>query len=395
MDGRLKRLLYMSEHPPSTVGGGPLIVRQLLGEYDQDALHVLCSRRIYDAADDLVRASYLDCEHTAVGDLQPFDPRPRRLWGPVWSTLNLARIPYLVRRARRIVRERRIEAIFTVPWLCDLGLAAYLTSRRTGLPLYVFETDDWEAANPHTLPKLLTKRFHTPLLTRAERLWLTSPAMVRRYEDKFGRRGEFLFHHVDVDRYQRAAAGREPFANGRISLVYTGSINRMFIDTMGDLCGLLNSGFEVDGRPVTLDIYGGRCPDGFQGPAVTWKGLVDSGDIPDALAAADIPLIAVTFSQDEDLVDLVKTSLYTKTIDYLASGRPVLVVSPPYSGEVDYFGSVVTHVDTASPDALRSAIATIVADRERRDALSAAGLDLVRSRHSLEAIGPLFLDHFR
>ena len=392
----LKRLLYMSELPPSTMAGAPVIVRGLLADYDTDRLDVLCCRRHHDVANARIRESYLDCRHTTVASAQHWPLRPSRFFGPFWESVNLARVPRIVSVGKRLVEERGAQAILTVPWRADFALAAHLLSRRTGVPLYVFEMDDWEAMNARALPRLVTRRYHGRLLQHAQRTWLISPAMVDRYRERFGIEGEFLHHHVDVRRYCHASAGREPFSDpGRLSIVYTGSINRMFLDTMRSVCAAINRGLQVGGRTVTLSIYGSSCPPDLLGPRVSYRGLVDGGEIPSVLASADVLLIGVTFSQEEDLVDLVKTSVYTKTIDYLASTRPVLIVAPRYAAEVEHFGHVATVVDSPESAAFATGLERIIANRTETDERSRRGLELVEAEHSRAAVLDGFLRQFR
>lgn len=390
-----RSLLYMCEYAPSTLAGAPVIAKQLLRNYDPTRLHVLTCAHERDASSDLVRQSYLPCDHTFVPNVVTADLRPRRVFIPLKWSANCLRIPRILREARRIVEAKDVEAIFTIPWRTEFALAAYKLHLETGLPLYVFVTDDWEAMNPHLVPGYLTRRYNLPLLEAAEQLWVTSPNMQRIYEERFGVDSDFLFHFVDLETYQNATAAAEPHRDpSTLDLVYTGSINYMFYDTMKAVCDRLNRGLEVDGRRVTLTIYGPGCPPEFKGPGVTYEGLVDLSEIPGILGAADATFVGVTFSQKPELKELVQTSLYTKTIDYLASGRPVLVISPPYSGEVDYFGDVTTVVDSLDETALVDALRRM-ADPDYAATMREKGLDLVRSRHSMQSIDPLFLDHFR
>jgi len=92
---------------------------------------------------------------------------------------------------------------------------------------------------------------------------------------------------------------------------------------------------------------------------------------------------------------MVRTSLYTKTVDCLASTRPVLLVSPRYTSEVDYFGGVVHLVDTLTGPAVEAAIDKLVHDEGYRAALARGGLELVQRCHSPESLGHTFLRHFR
>jgi glycosyltransferase involved in cell wall biosynthesis len=392
----LRRLLYMCEYPPSTVAGAPVILRQLLSHYDPDCLEVLCCGDHYPTDDPLIRASHLACNHTTIPRMQPWDLRPRRLFVPLWDTLNLVRIRRIVAAGRELVEQRGLEAILTVPWRCDFALAALRLSRETGLPLYVYETDDWEAMNSSLLPGRLVRRNHGPLLQEAERVWLISPAMIERYRERFGVEGDFLFHSVDVDRYRRARpAGRDRRPLSPFSIVYTGSINQMFYGAMKAVAELVKGGLEVAGRPVELNIYGACCPPDLLGPNVIWHGLVDSENIPSVLAGADVLLLGVTFSDSPDLVELVKTCIYTKTVDYLAADRPLLIVAPSYAAEVKHFRDVATVVDSPAPERIAEALRQIAAGGADVRERSRRGLEMVSRHHSSEVVAADFLDAFR
>jgi hypothetical protein len=392
----LKRVLYMSEHPPSGAGGAPLIVHKLMRNYDMTRLDVLCDARQY-RVEPSVRWSFLPCRHTTIRNAEGrTELRPRRIFNPLGDNVNVLRIGPIVRAGKRIVTERDIELLFTVPWRCEFALAAYRLSQATGLPLYVFETDDWEAMNPHAIPGMLVRRHHADVLRHASKLWLISPAMVERYREKFGVEGRFLHHYVDADLYARAARERERLSDiGTVRIVYTGAINSMFFDTMRELCALINQGIQTDGRRVALDIYGGGCPQEFLGQHVHYRGFVASPEIPAILAGADVALIGVTFSTEPSIVELVRTSIYTKTIDYLAADRPVLIVAPRYAAEVHYFRDVATIVDTLDRRQITDAIAALAREDHAVREQRRRGLEFVRTHHSAPTMADVFLGHFR
>ena len=285
---RLRRLLYMSENPPGQAGGAPIIARQHLRAYEPSSLHVLCDRALflYRTAKQAGDGVLLPCAHTTVANLKRESPGLDVSFARSLMRSTLARIPLIKRKAREIIAREKSEAIFTVPWRTDFALAAHLVSRETGLPLYVFEMDDWHAANPGPVVSTLTRRWQAPLLQEAEHLWLISPEMIRRYRERFGVDGELLFHFVDPETYQHAEA-RDASVPGELRLVYTGSINRMFLSTLERMADWLNEGMEVDGRRVVLEIWSAWCPDQLCGSGVRWRGYVPSDQVPGILAGAD------------------------------------------------------------------------------------------------------------
>lgn len=382
----------MSEHPPSQGGGAPLIAKQHLNRYDQASLHILCDDQLYRAARRSPGDVLLPCAHTTVRNLERLTLRPRRVFGPLFDVANLARIPLIKRKAHDIIAREGIEAIFTIPWRTDFAAAAYQVSRESNVPLYVFAMDDWEAMNQGPIVRLLTHRWHGSLLSQAHHLWVISPQMGDLYRERFGVEGEFLFHFVELDRFQRAI----PYESGKpgeLRLVYTGAVNSMFLGALERIAEWLNDGMVVNDRRVTLDLWGTWCPEHLQGPAFRWRGFAPTEDIPSILAGADALLLAITFSAEPALRTLVRSSLYTKTVDYLASGKPLIVVSPPDTAEVDYVRSVAWIVDTLTREQFARAIydATESPDAQPR---ALAGRELVRQRHTAETMGDRFLSQF-
>jgi glycosyltransferase involved in cell wall biosynthesis len=297
--------------------------------------------------------------------------------------------------ARRIVRERRVEALFTTSYGAEMPHAAYLLSRELGLPFYYFEMDRLDSVFTCGAAERLIKKHRREFLRHAEKLWLISPAMVREFKRLYGVDGEFLHHFVDVDRYQRIAEEAPPLPTDRIRILYTGSINSMFLGTMRWFADWLNQGLTIDGRSVELSIYSGFCPPGLVGPHVRYEGFVSSEEVPTKLCEGHIAAILVSFTDDEGVRQQIQTSIYTKTVDYLAVSRPVLVVAPAYAAQIDHFGSVCSVVESLDREAIVAAIRRLVFDQPYADDLKRRGLELVRRQHSRDTVGRQFLAHFR
>lgn len=391
-----KPLLFINEYPPSSVAGAPVIARQLLREYDMDKLHVLACKHWPDTNAQATKDTYLPCDHTFIPSAKRTSWRPRRVFIPIESTLDSFRINRIMAEGRRLIQKHGIKALFTMTYGAEFPLAAYFLSKETGLPLYYFETDHWPTHASPGRAKMLVNKHYDDFLNHVTQLWLTSPAMVRSVKEKHGVDGDFLFHFIDLEAYQSAARMAPPLPEDLIIFVYTGSINDMFYDTMKRFCDLLNGGLMVAGRPVEMRIYSGKEPDAaLLGKRVTWAGFVPLEQIPAELAKAHFAAILVSFSDKPDITTMVRTSLYTKTIDYLASGRPTIVVSPPYAAEVDYFGGVTCVVSTPGNAELVDAITCLATDPAYCDDLRQKGLELVKKRHTMEALQDIFLSYFR
>lgn len=381
----------MCEYPPSEIAGGPIIAKRMFTNYDMERLTVMCDKKICSSKHANVRL--LECEHIMIDDYKLADLRPKRIFNLIWYDLNCMRIFKILSSARKLLKRKNIEAIFTTPWRCEFAIAAYLLSCEAGLPLYIFAADDWEAINPSSIHGYLVRRYHKRLLNHAAKIWVISPTMAKRYKERFGVDGDFLINFVNLNEYKR---DNTCFAKSdEINIVYTGAVLYSFVkDAIEFACKAINSGIKIDGRQVKATFYTPNDISYLLGPHVSSKGFVDMKNIPKILMSADMLLLGVSFSKNRNTMNYVKNAVYTKGIEYLASGKPLLIVSPNYSGNVEYFKDVATLVTTLDKNMLVTAIRKIVEDHDYSNKLCKKGLDLVRERHSSGQIYPQFLQFF-
>jgi hypothetical protein len=122
---------------------------------------------------------------------------------------------------------------------------------------------------------------------------------------------------------------------------------------------------------------------------------VSSEVIPEKLASAHIAVVLVSFTDERGPKEQIQTSIYTKTVDYLAASRPVLVVAPPYAAQIDHFGGVTCVVDRLDQGAVSTALERLLTDVDYADGLRRRGLELVTAQHSWDSVGRRFLATFR
>jgi hypothetical protein len=169
----------------------------------------------------------------------------------------------------------------------------------------------------------------------------------------------------------------------------------MFYDTMKWFCDWLNRDVRIDGRPVELTVYSSHCPAEFLGPRVRWPGLVTTDQIPGKLAEAHAAVMLISFTSQAGIRQQIETSVYTKTADYLAASRPVLLIAPPHAAQIESFGDVSAVVTRLDETEVTHALRRLVDDAEYARDLRERGLARVNEHHSLEALERRFLGHFR
>lgn len=384
---RYKRLLIINDYPPSGSAGVSIFTRQLFREYDPAALDIVhCTSWPRDATS-------LPCRHVAIPTFTS-TLRPRRIFSPIEATLNLLRLRRIMAIGRRIAKERRSEAIFTTSLGAEMPHAAYFLSQELGLPFYYFEMDRLDAVFLSPFTKHLILKHRRDFLRHAEKLWVISPAMARELERQYGVHGEALHHCLDIDRYQAAAAEATARPNDVLRVVFTGSILLLLYDAMEWFCRELHRGLTVGGRRVELEIYSQGCPPALLGPNVHYRGFVPQDEVPKRIAQADVGLVLSGFDVSPGVRKQIETSVSTKTVDYLAAGRPVLAIAPPYSGQVDYYGPVCAVVDRLDRSLLTDTLRRLSEDTAYTAELCARGLRFVRDHHSLQTVRDVFLSRF-
>jgi hypothetical protein len=386
---RFKQLLFINDYPPASIAGAPILARKLLKDYDPERLDV-----VYSGLWTKIASGLLPCRHTSVRAYNT-KLRPRRFFLPIEETLNCMRLGKIMDIGRRIAKERGVEAIFTTSYGAEMPHAAYFLSRELDVPFYYFEMDRFDAVFNCRSAKRLILGHRKEFLKHASKLWLMSPAMARELKHEYDVEGELMQHFVDIAKYQKASLEVGERRSDTIRVVYTGSILMMLYDAMEWFCRQVHGGLTVDGRKVELDIYAPVCPPGLLGPNVHYRGFVGPDEVPKKIAEADITLVVAGFDVSPGMRMQVETSACSKTVDYLAAGRPVLALAPAYSGQVNTYGHVCCVVDRLERSALDQALGRLVNDQQYVADLRTRGLDMIERSHSLAAVQERFLSYFQ
>jgi len=369
-------------------------MKQVLSRYDMRRLRIVCDDKWLKSAKTKCPESLLDCAHHSVSCRLDPDLRPRRFWSKLRSALNLRRVNEIYGVGKAQIEAHGIEAIMLPLYYAEFALAGYKLHKEFGIPMYVWESDDWDVIH-RSFPYVrgVVAKAHGAILKAAAVAWMTSPSMIRHHAKQFGVEGRFLFNFIDTERFTKLACERtEP--GSTLDIVYTGAINEMFASSLKQLSNLINKGLEVGGRRVRLTIYTNCDTGAYVGPHARSGGFVTHDKIPGILGGADVLLIAVAMRGSAEIMDMVRTSLYTKTIEYLASSRPVVYFGPCETAQYEYFGPYMKCVTNGKEEDFISALSEVVNDQGVRD-LCSRGFDFVAANHSMEALEKNVLDNFR
>lgn len=276
-----------------------------------------------------------------------------------------------VRQISKLIRDSRIDVLLVCPQSrFDLAAAAELLER-TKVPAVVWFMDDYygDAGAAADVRKVWDG---------ARRRFVISEAMQRHFAAAYGGECEVLNNSVD---FPARDDGPEERQDSRLRVVYAGAMHSYYDDvlrrTLEELRGL--------GDVLSLDIYSHEAlPADLQpGEGDPWRhfAAVTADRLIPLLREYDVLLLLSSFKPEHRA--LAETSLASKTADYLAAGRCILVYGPEYAENVGYarrhdFGEIVT---SASEGALREALVALALDPERRREAGERAYGFGRARH--------------
>jgi glycosyltransferase involved in cell wall biosynthesis len=116
---------------------------------------------------------------------------------------------------------------------------------------------------------------------------------------------------------------------------------------------------------------------------IVCRGWVTQSELPSVLSSADILFLPYSFLESSR--EAVETAFPSKTADYLAAGKPVLVFGPKYSSLVRYASEqgFAEIVDEFSAAALARGIQKIVFSPHYGEELAARALEVFSANHDI------------
>jgi hypothetical protein len=281
--------------------------------------------------------------------------------GPVWLTPKLRQ---QVKRFRPDVVHSLLGGVLAMR--LSLALSRYLD-----VPLVPHFMDDW-VDNLFTHGQLggyarsQTERVFAQVLERAPLCLTIGEDMRREFEFRLNRPCVTVGNSVDLDDYGRA---RQVPTHSRPQLImrYVGGLHLARDHVLSVLAEVLDAESFGD-RAWTLELFvpdydrarAGRMAERFR--SVVYGGSLAPPEVPGMLVTAD----ALVFCESElpGITKFTRLSVSTKVPQYLASGRPLLVLGPADQASVRTLirsSLSVYSENSASRDALRGSLEGLTA----------------------------------
>ena len=273
-------------------------------------------------------------------------------------------------------------------------IAASLASALTRRPLVLIVHDDWVAGVRRT--SYLLKYFSAPLFKlisrRASHVYAVSPQMQSMLKQKFGVEAELQLPATEpwegISRDE--SANREGSNHESRQILYAGNATGAMEDSLDLLVEFIKNQQPAhdDERDWELDLFiprdeGWINRKGWNDPRIRVHGWVTQAELQSAISQSDIVFLPFSFRDEER--SATEGSFPSKTSDYLASEKPILILAPAYSTIVRYAREFecAEIVDQPNLKLLGQALQHLRASKQRRLELSSNSRKVFLQNHDI------------
>jgi glycosyltransferase involved in cell wall biosynthesis len=363
--------MVVSRGFPPRVGGSAILLANLLRDYPGRVSAAAGFSR-YNRED----AAFIAPCPTAY--LEP--PRIRML--ELACDRFVERFSSLVRAfLRRQVRRRRPDIIMGAFPVVDFFVPAY----QSGIPFYAHMHDLWEEnyPNPASHRARMAARWERQILTSSRRVLCMTAMQRELYTRKYGITPDLLPHTIPTGVLAHAPTGLRLPTLSRPTALFVGACSEgMNLDALRVLAK------AADLLPPEYDVL--MCTSvsretlaqtGVSSPRVQvhWKSRSEV-----LLLQSAVHVLIAPLSHKNGAMEEVRTVFSTKLLEYLISGRPILVFAPAdsFHARSAREGGWGLVVDEDSPEALAQGIQRLTSDQALATAVVRGALAESRRRES-------------
>ncbi len=261
--------------------------------------------------------------------LRPVRNRLGWMLNPMIKLLNFLWMEGQPIRLNKEIKKFEPDILLSVPLFPETMIITRRVIHKYRLPAYLYLMDDWITENNDNWIFNSLKKTSKEVLRGTDWLMI-SPSLRDRFIDYFSipsPRCMIVHNPVEVKEFA------PPVQKTSYTLAYAGSIWAMHKDALQSVSRAVKE-LTKRGMDVSLKLY---CTENFyleernfwEENATIWGGLVPYTQLNEVLQEAD--LLVVTTAFDLSVAHLVRTSVLTKTTDYMNTGRAMLSVGPSYS----------------------------------------------------------------
>lgn len=372
---RPPKLMVVSQTFPPMVGGSPILLANLLRDYPGEVVAAAGFSRYCKQDPD-----FLPPCPTAY--LRPPRFYPAEL---IYDRLIQHAFPLIRGFLRRQVRRWKPDVMLGAFPVVDFFIPAYQVARELDLPFYAHMHDLWqENYTPGSRRGKLAEQWEREILTNAKRVLCMTGTQRDHYQKKYGIDPLILPHTISTKELSEAPRQMSRAVLPRRTALFVGScsdgMNMDALRVLSRAAELLPDDFDVmlctGSKPEDLAAQGVES----RRFKIAWKTRTQVKELQSAAHVLIAPL-----SHKNGEADEVRTVFSTKLLEYLVSGRPILVFAPAdsFHAQSARNGGWGYVVDQDDPRSLAEGIVKLASDEALASSLVDGALAEARRREAV------------
>jgi glycosyltransferase involved in cell wall biosynthesis len=304
------------------------------------------------------------------------------------NAIDWLMIPVLTLLATHLIRTKRIDVMMTIVhgrFFVAAALAGWIT--RTPYIVEMHDDTVTPAGRQSWLLKYILSSSVRWVLRGASHIYAISPEMQHLLKSEYGVDSELQMPGTESNRRSDSVTKLSVDPNSAV-ILFAGAITDSVEDSLKFLAEILVTGKLQGIQPVELHLYTQVSPErirdwGWDHPCISVHGWASQHELQSVLRSADILFLPFSFSEASRYA--VQRAFPSKTADYLAAGKPILVFGPRYSSLVRYaeeqrFAEVV---EEFKEEVLARGIQRILSDSAHRSQLCQRSLVVFEQNHNI------------
>jgi glycosyltransferase involved in cell wall biosynthesis len=263
----------------------------------------------------------------------------------------------------RIVRRRNIRCIMGISDVGPALISTYLISRFTGIPYVLYFFDIYLGNNLLPLNDIFARIFEPRMLRDASMVILTNEGAERFYRERYGDTFKCTVVHNSIltEAYESKRTPYDP--TEPYTVLFTGHV---YWAQERSLMNFIRALSKLRDLPLRFEVYAPRADETFRRSVATCDNVhltkASQSEMPDVQCRATMLFLPLSWHTRSP--GIISTATPSKLVDYLASGRPMLIHAPPYAYVSEYakreeFAEVV---DEENIDKLSESVRKLIFD---------------------------------
>ncbi|MGD1046147.1 MAG: hypothetical protein ABR936_12640 [Bacteroidota bacterium] len=366
----MKKILIISDWGPPMLDGPSIILGNLLREFKPDEL-VLYKRKINEHLQIYnKKGNEVSAKMYSVFVPSPHSNKYAGFVRRIMRFIESAMIPITVLKGVwiNIIERPTYIMVTSDPPHCHFLIAGYLISILSRKKLFLYLLDPLEEFGSSGFQKRLFKFFMPLIFHYASEVIVMNELLAEFYKQKYGVQCKILYHSID-NRNVVVAKEEKAVNNDIYTILFSGNISRFQIDSLLNL----KDAIQLIPHKIRLLLFSPTNEiaireSGFRGDHISIAHY-DHDLLMNELKKADILFLPLSFKQSDSII--VKAAFPSKTMDYLAAQRPILIHAPEDCFIVKYakermFAEVVTENNIVP---LAEAIELLLFNKEKQQEL--------------------------